>query len=47
MFFKPQPDLGPQCPICAGMHLSIACKEKERLWLIETEKEQKAMWIKC
>ena len=26
MFFKPQPGLGPQCPICAGMLLSIACE---------------------
>ena len=26
MFFKPQPGLGPQCPICAGMLLSIACQ---------------------
>ena len=29
MFFKPQPDLDPQCPICAGMLLSIACKETQ------------------
>ena len=26
MFFKPQPGLGPQCPICAEILLSIACK---------------------
>ena len=26
ILFKPQPGLGPQCPICAGMFLSIACK---------------------
>ena len=26
MFFKPQPGLGPQCPICADMLLSIACQ---------------------
>ena len=26
MFFKPQPGLGPQCPICPDMLLSIACQ---------------------
>ena len=26
VFFKPQPGLGPQCPICADMLLSIACQ---------------------
>ena len=26
MFFKPQPGLGPQCPICADMLVSIACQ---------------------
>ena len=26
MFFKPQPGLGPQCPIFAEMFLSIACQ---------------------
>ena len=31
MFFKPQPGLGPQCPICAGadMLLSIACQRTQ------------------
>ena len=29
MFFKSQAGLGPQCPICAGMLLSIACQGKE------------------
>ena len=36
MFFKPQPGLGPQCPICAGMLLSICLLEKTRLCLKET-----------
>ena len=26
MFFKPQPGLGLQCPICANLLLSIACQ---------------------
>ena len=26
MFFKPQPGLGPQCPVCAGISLRIACQ---------------------
>ena len=29
MFFKPHPGLGPQCPICADMFLSIAYKGKQ------------------
>ena len=41
MFFKPQLGLGPQCPICADMLLSIACQgtqDSER-----DRKEQRTM----
>ena len=40
MFFKPHPGLGPQCPICAGMLLSIACYENKTL-VERNEKKQK------
>ena len=29
MFFKPQPGLGLQCPICADLLLSIVCQTKQ------------------
>ena len=38
MFFKPQPGLGPRCPICADMLLSIACQEHKNLATILPKK---------
>ena len=42
MILKHQPGLGPQCPICAGMLLSITCWGKQTL-VERNRKEQKAM----
>ena len=41
MFFKPQPGFGPQCPICAGMLLSIACYRENKILVERNRKEQK------
>ena len=40
MFFEPQPGLGPQYPVCAGMILSIAARENKIL-AKRNRKEQK------
>ena len=45
MFFKPQPGLGSQCLICAGMLLGIACQAKENKALCKKKTEKNKNYV--